>query len=225
MSHVETYLGTDAARKSVFWHMLFPLWFGEFPTANGVPPSSLWSSNNESANNDDDTPDTPRKGKKKTMAQMSPDEAVIQVSALLTTSHSAQNNIQQSVKNFFYAQQVKNKKVNGNPWKDLVSSLSKPARKPVKLPLFRFMMSQDDYRPLVEQEYDETWDAEEYDEATKLAWRCKCARVVLSRVEPDELARLEKAREEYTAVRLDEWTKSNAVEGGEGSEDSLAMYA
>jgi len=96
MSHVGAYL--DAERKSGFWHELFPLWFAAFPTPDGVPPSSLWSSNNNipTSSGDNDKEDSAmepssRKGKKKTMTQMSPDEAVIQVRVpLLSDVHKAE---------------------------------------------------------------------------------------------------------------------------------------
>lgn len=80
MSHVAAYLETTKKDKAVFWHMVFPLWFARFPTDNGVPPSSLWVTNNENANDDNDTTvEVPKNGKKKTMEQMSPDEAAVQV--------------------------------------------------------------------------------------------------------------------------------------------------
>ena len=84
-------------------------------------------------------------------------------------------------------------------------------------------MVQDNYRALVDQEFDETWDAEEYDDATKLAWRCDCARAVLSRLGTVEAAELDKARGEFQSARLEEWEKANVVEGGALSEDALEL--
>lgn len=133
----------------------------------------------------------------------------------------------QAVRNFFYQQQVKDKKVNGNPWTDLTASLTKPPPKPVKLPLFRFMMKQDDYRPLVETEYLETWDPEEFDENSQLAWRCTCAKAVLARLSPDERVSLETRLDVYTALRKEEWEVNNIVEestSGEIDEDKCSMY-
>jgi len=105
MSHVATYLDTEPAQKSAFWRTFFPLWFSQFPAAEGLPPSALWTSTsdtpshshshdddddntNDPREDDDTTSIAPRNGKKKTMAEMSPTEAVIQVSLAAASSSS-----------------------------------------------------------------------------------------------------------------------------------------
>jgi len=86
MSHVETYLNTDTAQKAAFWRTFFPLWFARFPTADGTPSPSLWSSliempqdPQDQSDHDENNPQAPRHGKKKRMGEMSRDEATIQV--------------------------------------------------------------------------------------------------------------------------------------------------
>jgi len=89
-------------------------------------------------------------------------------------------------------------------------------------------MKQDKYRPLVEKEYDETWDPEELDDASQLAWRCTCAQTVLARLGPQERAELETASKASTQARLAEWEGSSPTEedsGGDIDEETRALFA
>lgn len=85
-------------------------------------------------------------------------------------------------------------------------------------------MTQDEYRPLVEAEYNETWVVEDFEDVSSLAWRCACARTVLNRLPADELQSLTAAWNTSHQLKIDSWEsdKGGGVIGASDVEQKCA---